>query len=112
MWFLFYLTIYINRLFCNKIIWIFSSIIIYSLFGEEFNSLNFIKKKLNKFDFLKKILEKMKIQKRSKFLLVVFAYPHCCWSIYYLPGLFINLIYSILQSKKLIFDVFTKLFSK
>ena len=93
-------------------IWIFSSIIIYSLFGEEFNSLNFIKKKLNKFDFLEKILEKMKIQKRSKFLLVVFAYPHCCWSIYYLPGLFINLIYSILQSKKLIFDVFTKLFSK
>ena len=93
-------------------IWIFSSIIIYSLFGEEFNSLNFIKKKLNKFDFLERILEKMKIQKRSNFLLVVFAYPHCCWSIYYLPGLFINLIYSILQSKKLIFDVFTKLFSK
>jgi len=93
-------------------IWIVSSIIIYCSFGEELKSRKLIKKILNNFNFLEKILIKLKTQKQPKFLLILFAYPHCCWSLYYFPGLFLNLIYSLLLTKKSIFNRLTKLFPK
>ena len=81
-------------------IWILSSILIYCSFGEELKSYKFIHKNLVRYDVIEEILLNIQILKRSKILLAFFAYPHCCWSLYYLPSLLIIPIYSILQSRK------------
>lgn len=82
-------------------IWILSSILIYCTLSEELKSYNFIQKNLLRYDVIEQLLLNVQIHKRSKILLAFFAYPHCCWSLYYLPSLLIIPIYSILQSKKL-----------
>ena len=81
-------------------IWILSSILIYCISGEELKSFKFIKAILLRYDVMENFLLSIKIHKRSKVILFFFAYPHCCWSLYYLPSLLIVPIYSILQLRK------------
>ena len=81
-------------------IWILSSTLIYCTLGEELKSFKFMQLILLRYDMIEKFLLNLKIHKRSKILLFFFAYPHCCWSFYYLPSLLIVPIYSILQSRK------------
>ena len=81
-------------------IWILSSTLIYCTFGEEFKSFKCMQVILLRYDMIENFLLNLKIHKRSKILLFFFAYPHCCWSFYYLPSLLIVPIYSILQSRK------------
>jgi len=81
-------------------IWILSSILIYCTFGQEIKSFKFMQNILLRYDVIEDFSLNIKIHKRSKILLVFFAYPHCCWSLYYLPSLLIVPIYSILQSRK------------
>ena len=81
-------------------IWILSSTLIYCTFGEELKSCKFMQVILLRYDVIENFLLNLKIHKRSKILLFFFAYPHCCWSFYYLPSLLIVPIYSILQSRK------------
>ena len=81
-------------------IWILSSTLIYCTFGEEFKSFKCMQVILLRYDMFENFLLNLKIHKRSKILLFFFAYPHCCWSFYYLPSLLIVPIYSILQSRK------------
>ena len=81
-------------------IWILSSILIYCTFGQEIKSFKFMQNILLRYDVIENFSLNIKIHKRSKILLVFFAYPHCCWSLYYLPSLLIVPIYSILQSRK------------
>ena len=81
-------------------IWILSSTLIYCTFDEEFKSFKCMQVILLRYDMIENFLLNLKIHKRSKILLFFFAYPHCCWSFYYLPSLLIVPIYSILQSRK------------
>ena len=81
-------------------IWILSSILIYCTCSEELKSFKFMQDILLSYDVLEDFLLTIHIHKRSKILLLFFAYPHCCWSLYYLPGLLIVPIYSLLQSRK------------
>ena len=81
-------------------IWILSSTLIYCTCGEELRSFKFIQVILLRYDVIENFLLNIKIHKRSNILLFFFAYPHCCWSLYYLPSLLIVPIYSILQSRK------------
>lgn len=84
-------------------IWIVSSILIYCIFGEEFKLYKSIQQNLHSYDLLKDYCFKIEIHKRSKILLAIFAYPHCCWSLYYLPSLLVVPSYSILKKFKLFF---------
>jgi len=81
-------------------IWILSSTLIYCTCGEELRSFKFIQVILLRYDVIENFLLNIKIHKRSNILLFFFAYPHCCWSLYYLPSLLIVPIYSIIQSRK------------
>ena len=81
-------------------IWILSSILIYCTCGEELKSFKFMQVILLRYDVIENFLLNIQIHKRSKILLFFFVYPHCCWSLYYLPSLLILPIYSILQSRK------------
>ena len=81
-------------------IWILSSTLIYCICGEELKSFKYMQVILLRYDMIENFLLNLKIHKRSKILLFFFAYPHCCWSFYYLPSLLIVPIYSILQSRK------------
>ena len=78
-------------------IWILSSILIYCTFGEDLKSYKAIQKKLIRYDFIEEYFLKIEIHKRSKILLAIFAYPHCCWSLFYLPSLLIVPGYSVLK---------------
>ena len=84
-------------------IWILSSILIYSTFGEELKSYQFIQKNLFRYNLLEEYLFNIEIHRRSKLLLAFFLYPHCCWSLYYLPSLLIVPIYSIFKSMRSLF---------
>ena len=84
-------------------IWILSSILIYCTFGEELKSYKPIHKNLIRYDLIEEYFLKIEIQKRSKILLAIFAYPHCCWSLYYLPSLLIVPGYSLLRIFKSLF---------
>ena len=64
---------------------------------KSFKSMQYI---LLRYNVIEDFLLKIEIHKRSKILLFFFAYPHCCWSLYYLPSLLIIPIYSILQWRK------------
>ena len=81
-------------------IWILSSILIYCTCSEELKSFKFMQDILLSYHVIEDFLLTIHIHKRSKILLLFFAYPHCCWSLYYLPGLLIVPIYSLLQSRK------------
>jgi len=81
-------------------IWILSSILIYCICGEELKSFKFMQPILLRYAVVENFLLNIQIHKRSKILLFFFVYPHCCWSLYYLPSLLILPIYSILQSRK------------
>ena len=81
-------------------IWILSSILIYCTCGEELKSFKSMQYILLRYNVIEDFLLKIEIHKRSKILLFFFAYPHCCWSLYYLPSLLIVPIYSILQWRK------------
>ena len=84
-------------------VWIVSSILIYCTFGEELKSYKPIQKNLFRYDLIKEYCFNIEIHKRSKILLAIFAYPHCCWSLFYLPSLLIIPSYSILKKFKLFF---------
>ena len=84
-------------------IWILSSILIYCTFGEELKSYKPIQQNLIRYDFIEEYFLKIEIHKRSKILLAIFAYPHCCWSLYYLPSLLIVPGYSLLRIFKSLF---------
>ena len=84
-------------------IWILSSILIYCTFGEELKSYKPIQQNLIRYDFIEEYFLKIEIHKRSKILLAIFAYPHCCWSLFYLPSLLIVPGYSVLKFFKSIF---------
>ena len=84
-------------------IWILSSILIYCTFGEELKSYKPIQQNLIRYDFIEEYFMKIEIHKRSKILLAIFAYPHCCWSLIYLPSLLIVPGFSILKFFKSIF---------
>ena len=84
-------------------IWILSSILIYCTFGEELKSYKPIQQNLIRYDFIEEYFLKIEIHKRSKILLGIFAYPHCCWSLFYLPSLLIVPGYSVLKFFKSIF---------
>ena len=84
-------------------IWILSSILIYCTFGEELKSYKPIQQNLIRYDFIEEYFLKIEIHKRSKILLAIFAYPHCCWSLIYLPSLLIVPGYSLLKFFKSIF---------
>ena len=88
-------------------IWILSSILIYCTIGEELKTFKLVQNSLKKFNLIEKFLYKIKINKRSNLLLLIFAYPHCCWSIYYMPGLLIIPIYYCIQSRKFIINSLT-----
>ncbi len=75
-------------------IWIVSSILVYCIFRNELRSIEFN-------NFLFTALPKIEFNHSSKFLLILFLYPHCCWSLYYLPSLLILSIYALLQSRNL-----------
>ena len=84
-------------------VWIVSSILIYCTFGEELKSYKPIQKNLFRYDLIKEFCFNIEIHKRSKILLAIFAYPHCCWSLFYLPSLLVIPSYSILKKSKLFF---------
>ena len=84
-------------------VWIVSSILIYCTFGEELKTYEPIQKNLFRYDLIKEYCFNIEIHKRSKILLAIFAYPHCCWSLFYLPSLLIIPSYSILKKFKLFF---------
>ncbi len=84
-------------------IWIVSSILIYCTFGEELKSYNSIQQNLIRYNLIEKYFLKIELHKRSKILLAIFAYPHCCWSLFYLPSLLIAPGYSILKIFKSFF---------
>ena len=84
-------------------IWILSSILIYCTFGEELKSYKPIHQNLIRYDLIEEYFLKIEIHKRSKILLEIFAYPHCCWSLYYLPSLLIVPGYSLLRIFKSLF---------
>ena len=81
-------------------IWILSSILIYCTCGEELKSFKFMKSILLRYGEIENFFLDIQIHKRSNILLLFFVYPHCCWSLYYLPSLLIVPIYLILQSRK------------
>ena len=85
-------------------IWILSSILIYCNFGEELKTFKLVQPTLKKFNCIEKFFYNIKTKKRSNLLLISYAYPHCCWSIYYLPGLLVIPIYYCLQSRKFIIN--------
>ncbi len=70
-------------------IWILSSILIYCTFGEELKTYKPVQQNLIRYDLIEEFCFKIQIHKRSKILLAIFAYPHCCWSFFYLPSLLI-----------------------
>ena len=83
-------------------VWILSSILIYCTLGEELKSYQSIQVILLRYNPFEKFLLNLQINKRSNILLAFFAYPHCCWSLYYLPSLLIVPIYSIFHLRKFI----------
>ena len=83
-------------------IWGLSSILIYCNLCEELNSSEFVRICLSKLGKLKQLIYIIEIPDRRKILLFFFAYPHCCWSIYYLPLLLIVPMYSFVKSKRYI----------
>ena len=84
-------------------IWIISSILIYCTFGEELKSYKPIHRNLIRYDLIEEYFLEIEIHKRSKILLAIFAYPHCCWSLFYLPSLLIIPGYSVLRIFKSLF---------
>ena len=83
-------------------IWILSSILIYCFYRDEMKNLkldNAIQRYLN---FLPLTIPRIELKNNSKILLGFFVYPHCCWSLYYLPSLLIFIIYTILKSRKIL----------
>ena len=84
-------------------IWILSSVLIYCTFGDQIKSYKPIQTNIFRYDLIEEYLLNIEIHKRSKVLLAIFAYPHCCWSLYYLPGLLIVPIYSLIRSLKSFF---------
>ena len=84
-------------------VWIVTSILIYCTFGEELKSYKPVQKNLFRYDLIKEYCFNIENHKRSKILLSIFAYPHCCWSLFYLPSLLVIPSYSILKKFKLFF---------
>tara|TARA_B100001989_G_scaffold248825_1_gene223033 strand:- start:1437 stop:2663 length:1227 start_codon:yes stop_codon:yes gene_type:complete len=83
-------------------IWILSSVLIYCSFKDELKDLELDNRILKYFNFLPLSISSIELKNYSKILLGLFVYPHCCWSLYYLPSLLIFIIYSILKSKKIL----------
>ena len=81
-------------------IWIVSSILVYCLFGRDIKGYKLVNKLDQKFIICREFMLDIEINKQSKFILAFFAYPHCCWSIYYLPSLLIVPIYLFFKSLK------------
>ena len=83
-------------------IWIQSSILIYCFFKDELKDLNLNNTILRYFKFLPLSISSIELKNYSRILLGLFVYPHCCWSLYYLPNLLILTIYLILKSRKVL----------
>ena len=81
-------------------IWILSSVLIYCSFKDELKDLKLDNRILKYLNFLSFWISSIELKNNSKVLLGLFVYPHCCWSLYYLPSLLIFTIYSILKSRK------------
>ena len=81
-------------------IWILTSILIYCTFGQELKFFKPIQQNLFRYDLFEEFFFSIEIHRRSKILLAIFAYPHCCWSLYYLPSLLIVTSYSIIKKFK------------
>ena len=84
-------------------IWILTSVLIYCTFGQELKFFKPIQQNLFRYDLIEEFFFNIEIHKRSKILLAIFAYPHCCWSLYYLPSLLIVTSYSIIKKLKSFF---------
>ena len=83
-------------------VWILSSVLIFCSFKDELKDLKLNNRILGYFNFLPISNLNIELKKNSKILLGFFVYPHCCWSLYYLPSLLILIIYSILKSRKIL----------
>lgn len=82
-------------------IWLLSSVLIYCSFTDELKNLRLENKLLKNYNFMLSPILRIELNNNSKLLLGLFFYPHCCWSIYYLPSLLILIIYSIIKDKRL-----------
>ncbi len=80
-------------------IWITSSIFIYSNFSNEIKNLELYKRFSHKFNFLKNNKFSIELNRKSKILLLFTSYPHCCWSLFYVPTLLVVPLYSFLKSE-------------
>ena len=80
-------------------IWITSSIFIYSNFSNEIKNLELYKRFSHKFNFLKKNKFSIELNRKSKILLLFTSYPHCCWSLFYVPTLLVVPLYSFFKGE-------------
>ena len=80
-------------------IWIASSIFIYSNFSNEIKNLESYKSFSYKFNFLKINKFCIELNGKSKILLLLTSYPHCCWSLFYVPTLLVVPLYSLIKSE-------------
>ena len=80
-------------------IWITSSIFIYSNFSNEIKNLELYRRFSCKFNFLKNNKFSTELNRKSKILLIFTSYPHCCWSLFYVPTLLVVPLYSFLKSE-------------
>ena len=80
-------------------IWITSSIFIYSNFSNEIKNLELYRRFSCKFNFLKNNKFSIELNRKSKILLIFTSYPHCCWSLFYVPTLLVVPLYSFLKSE-------------
>ena len=80
-------------------IWITSSIFIYSNFSNEIKKIDFYKRFSYKFNFLKINKFSIELNRRSKILLLFTSYPHCCWSLFYVPTLLVVPLYSLIKGE-------------
>ena len=80
-------------------IWITSSIFIYCNFSNEIKKLKLYKIYSYKFNFLKINKFSIELNRKSKILLLFTSYPHCCWSLLYLPTLLVVPLYSLIKDE-------------
>ena len=80
-------------------IWITSSIFIYCNFSDEIKKLKLYKIYSYKFNFLKINKFSIELNRKSKILLLFTSYPHCCWSLFYLPTLLVVPLYSLIKDE-------------
>ena len=80
-------------------IWITSSIFIYSNFSNEIKNLELYKRFSHKFNFLKNNKFSIELNRKSKILLLFTSYPHCCWSLFYVPTLLVVPLYSFFKGE-------------